>query len=148
MVAADILTLRRQGNQHHYQANPDCPLFQELRSIVRKTFGIADVLHKALESLADRIVWSFVFGSIASGKDSATSDIDLILIGDVSFAEAVTALHTAQETLSREVNPKVYRPSEWTRLIEQNDAFVNEVTRRPRLNVIGKWNEPGKPDRN
>ena len=142
MTAAEILVLRRQGNQRHYQANPDCPLFQELRGITRKTFGLTDVLKKALEPLTDRIEWAFVFGSIASGKDSARSDIDLMLIGDLSFAEAVTALHPAQEALSREVSPKVLRVNEWRRLLEENDAFIREVSQNPRLDVIGNWNRP------
>ena len=148
MVAAGILTLRRQGNQHHYQANPDCPIYQELLSIVRKTFGVVDVLRQALDPLADRIDWGFVFGSVASGKESANSDLDLMLIGDISFTEAVTALHSVQETLSREINPKVYRSDEWKQLLKEKEAFINEVLLKPRLDVIGKWDEPGESDRN
>ena len=148
MVAAGILTLRRQGNQHHYQANPDCPIYQELLSIVRKTFGVVDVLRQALDPLADRIDWGFVFGSVASGKESANSDLDLMLIGDISFAEAVTALHSVQETLSREINPKVYRSDEWKQLLKKKGAFINEVLLKPRLDVIGKWDEPGESGRN
>ena len=141
MTAAEILVLRRQGNQRHYQANPDCPLFQELRGITRKTFGLTDVLKKALEPLTDRIEWAFVFGSIASGKDSATSDIDLMLIGEISFAESVAALHPVQASLQREINPKVYHPDEWQHLVDQNDAFVSEVLANPRLEIMEKRNE-------
>lgn len=148
MVAAGILTLRRQGNQHHYQANPDCPIYDELMGIVRKTFGIADVLAQALAPVTDRVDLAFVFGSIASGKESANSDIDLMLIGDISFAEAVTAIHPAQETLSREINPKVYRRDEWQRLLKKRDAFIKEVLAKPRLDIIGKCNEPGESGRN
>jgi len=148
MVSARILTLRRQGNQHHYQANPDCPIYQELLSIVRKTFGVVDVLRKALEPLTDRIKWGFVFGSVASSKESTNSDVDLLLIGDISFAEAVTALQPVQETLSREINPKVYRLKEWKQLIKKNDAFTTEVLLKPRLDVIGQGNESGESDRN
>ena len=144
MTAAGILTLRRQGNQLHYQANPDCPLFQELRSITRKSFGIADVLKSVLEPLADRIMRAFVYGSIASGKDSATSDIDLMLIGDVGLTEAVTALYPAQSVLSREINPRVYSPAEWQDMLRQNDAFATEVLAKPRLDVLVKWNESKK----
>ena len=142
MVAAGILNLRRQGNQHHYRANPDCPIYNELRNIVRKTIGIVDALQEALVPLADHIEWAFVFGSVASGRDSVGSDIDLMLIGDLSFAEAVTALHPAQEALSREVSPKVFRVNEWRRLLEENDAFIREVSQNPRLDVIGNWNRP------
>lgn len=148
MEAAGILTLRRQGNQHHYQANPDCPIHRELLNIVRKTFGVVDVLKQALEPLADHITWGFVFGSVASGNESANSDIDLMLIGDAGFVEAVVALHPAQESLSREINPKVYRSDEWKRLLQASDAFINEVLLKPRLDVIRNWNEPGEFDRN
>ena len=147
MVAAGILTLRRQGNQHHYQANSDCPVYQELMGIVRKTFGIVDELSRALEPLADHIEWGFVYGSVASGKESASSDIDLVLIGDRGFTQAATALHPAQGTLSREINPKVYRSDEWRLLLKKNDAFTREVLQRPRLDVIGNWNESAKSDR-
>lgn len=148
MTEAGLLSSRRQGNQRHYQANSDCPIYNELRGIVRKTIGVVDVLNEALAPVAGSIVWGFVFGSVASGKDSTGSDIDLMLIGDLSFAEAVTALHPAQEALSREVNPKVFRADEWQRLLKENDAFIREVSRKPRLDVIGKWNESGKSDRN
>ena len=148
MVAVGILTLRRQGNQHHYQANPDCPIYQELLTVVRKTIGVVDVLRQALDPLAHRIAWAFVFGSVASGRESANSDIDLMLIGTASFAEAVVALHPAQESLSREINPKVYRSDEWKRLLKENDAFLNEVLTNPRLDVVRNWDEPGKFDRN
>ena len=141
MTAAEILVLCRQGNQRHYQANPDCLLFQELRGITRKTFGLADVLKKALEPLTDRIEWAFVFGSIASGKDSATSDIDLMLIGEIGFAEALAALHPVQASLQREINPRVYHPDEWRDLVDQNDAFVSEVLAKPRLEIMEKQNE-------
>lgn len=141
MTAAEILVLRRQGNQRHYQANPDCPLFQELRGITRKTFGLTDVLKKALEPLTDRIEWAFVFGSIASGKDSATSDIDLMLIGEIGFAEAVAALHPVQASLQREINPRVYHPDEWRDLVDQNDAFVSEILAKPRLEIMENRNE-------
>lgn len=147
MVAAGILTLRRQGNQHHYQANPDCPIYQELMGIVRKTFGIVDELSKALEPLAEHIEWAFVFGSVASGKESANSDIDLMLIGDIGFAEAATALHSAQEILSREISPRVYRSDEWSLLLKKKDAFIREVLQKPRLDIIGNWNESAESDR-
>lgn len=94
--------------------------------------------------LAIRIDWAFVFGSIASGKESANSDVDLMLIGDISFAEVVTALHPAQETLSREINPKVYRRDEWQQLLKNREAFIKEVLAKPRLDIIGKWNELGE----
>lgn len=143
MVAAGILTKQPQGNQLHYQANSSCPIYQELLGIVRKTFGIVDVLKLALEPVGAEIDWAFVFGSVASGKETSASDIDLMIIGNVNFADAVNALYPAQETLRREINPKIYCKQEWKRLAKKKDAFIKEVLSKPRMDVIGDGNGLG-----
>ena len=143
MLAAGILSMTRIGNQHHYQANPQCPIYGELLGIVKKTFGMTEVIRRALEPLAEKIERAFIFGSVASGKEGAASDIDLLIISEVGFAEVVRALYPVQETLGREVNPKIYRREEWTRMMDAKDAFVTEVMTKPRLDVIGGDDEPG-----
>lgn len=143
MVAAGILSMTRIGNQHHYQANPECPVYQELLGIVKKTFGVADVINLALSPLAAHIVRAFIFGSVASGKETSTSDIDLMIIGDVGFAEVASALYPVQQTLGREVNPKIYREKEWNQMLKNEDAFIKEVLEKPRMDVMGGANEPG-----
>ena len=71
MRAAGILRMARVGNQHHYQADPRCPIYAELIGIVKKTVGVTEPIRAALKLVADRIVWAFIFGSVASGKESA-----------------------------------------------------------------------------
>lgn len=143
MLASGILRMTRIGNQHHYQANPQCPIYGELIGIVKKTFGVTEVIRQALEPLAGKIEWAFVFGSVASGKETATSDIDLLIIGEAGFAEVVGALYPVQETLGREVNPKIYRKEEWTRMKTAKDAFITEVLAKPRMDVIGSGDGSG-----
>lgn len=142
MRTAGIVTMTRTGNQHHYQANPQCPIYAELAGIVRKTFGVAGVIRQALAPLEDRISRAFVFGSVASGKETAASDIDLLIVGDVGFADAVKVLHPLQEVLGREINPKIYTPHEWQQLQKDNDSFIREVLTKPQLDVIGGKDEP------
>lgn len=137
MLAAGILSMTRIGNQHHYQANPQCPIYGELLGIVKKTFGVTEVIRRALEPLAGKIDRAFIFGSVASGKEGAASDIDLLIIGTAGFADVVSALYPVQETLGREVNPKIYRREEWARMETMKDAFVMEIMTKPRLDVIG-----------
>jgi len=144
MLAAGIISMTRVGNQHHYQANPECPLYHELISIVKKTVGLTSPIHEALSSLVEQIDWAFVFGSVASGKETANSDIDLMIIGNVGFAEVVTILYPVQETLAREINPKIYRRQEWIQMLESKDAFIMEVLSKPKMDVIGEGNEFGK----
>ena len=143
MVAAGILSLTRIGNQHHYQADPACPIYHELLGIVKKTFGVVDVINLALAPLAGHIDWAFIFGSVASGKETSASDIDLMIIGDVGFSKAVTALYSVQQTLGREINPKIYSKKEWIKMRKNNDAFIKEVLAKERMDVMGDGNELG-----
>ena len=137
LAEAGVLNLERVGNQAHYSANRACPIFEELASIVRKTSGLAEALAVGLEPLADQIEVALVFGSMASGKANAGSDIDLLLIGGASFADAVAKLHPLQETLGREINPKLYTRAEWASLVTKKSAFVRDVLGKPRVFVIG-----------
>ncbi|MEH6503335.1 MAG: nucleotidyltransferase domain-containing protein [Cycloclasticus sp.] len=141
MVSAGILSMTKIGNQHHYQAEPECPIFQELLGIAKKTFGVADVIRQALSPLSADIERAFVFGSMASGKETSASDIDLLIIGNVGYSEAVNALYFVQETLGREINPKIYRIEEWTQMINNKDGFIQEVLSKPQLDVMGGGNE-------
>ncbi|MHB1587838.1 MAG: nucleotidyltransferase domain-containing protein [Acidiferrobacteraceae bacterium] len=88
LVKAGVVNAQKVGNQAHYSANRDCPVFDELASILRKTSGLTDVLAEALLPLADQIEVAFVFRSVANGKARSESDIDVMVIGDVSFASA------------------------------------------------------------
>ena len=143
MLAAGIISMTKIGNQHHYQANPDCPIYLELLGIVKKTFGVSGVISLALSPLAKRIDWAFIFGSVASGKETSTSDIDLMIIGDVGFTEVVSDLYPIQETLGREINPKIYSKEEWIRMRKNKDAFIKDVLAKPRMVVTGDADELG-----
>jgi predicted nucleotidyltransferase len=112
-------------------------VFPELRSIFAKTAGLADVLREALAPLADRGLVAFVFGSAARGELRATSDIDLVIVGDVEFATVVAALAQAQEQLRRDVNPSVYPPAEFRDKLARGHHFLTAVLREPRVFIIG-----------
>ncbi|HUX82055.1 MAG TPA: nucleotidyltransferase domain-containing protein [Halothiobacillus sp.] len=138
LVKAGVITVQKVGNQSHYSANPDCPVFDELASILRKTSGLTDVLADALLPLADQIEVAFIFGSVASGKARSESDIDLMVIGDVSFKAVVTALYSLQERLGRELNPKVYSRMEWRNLVAENGTFIRDIQKKPMLFIMGR----------
>ena len=132
-----LLTVKKVGNQNHYQANRECPIYEDLSNVLRKTSGLSDVLIAALLPLSKKLQSAFVFGSVASGQVNAKSDIDLMLIGDVSYAEVVPLLHLLQEQLGREINPKIYADKEWNKLMQDNGAFVHDVLSKPKLFIIG-----------
>ena len=136
MHAAGIVTAERVGNQLRFRADLACPLFPELQGIVRKTVGLADVLREALAPLVPRIERAFVFGSIASGTAGPRSDIDLMVVGDVDFADVVTAVHGFEQRLGRPVNPVVLDAAAWKKRRKES-AFIARVLSGPVVPLIG-----------
>ena len=143
LAKAGVLEKSSQGNQVSYQANRNCLIFEELSSILRKTSGIADSVREALEPLEDSIDVALIFGSIASGKATSDSDIDLLIVGNAGVAETVKALYPTQEILGREINPKLYSTKEWQAARKENSAFIREILEKPVIRIMGEINEPG-----
>ncbi len=135
---ATLVTVRRQGNQKHYQANRDAPIFAELRGIVLKTFGVVDVLRAALQSLLPTIELAFVYGSLAKGSERADSDIDLMVIGEVSSNGALLeALAPASAQLGRTINPTLYTQEEFAQRVMDGKSFILRVLEQPKIFVKG-----------
>lgn len=144
LESAGLVTARKIGNQKHYQANRTAAIFEELRGIVLKTVGLADVLREAIAPLQEQVELAFIFGSIAQGKERVTSDVDVMVIGDVSFDEVVHALYSTQESLGREVNPVVMSASEFSGNILQGDRFVSRIVKEPKIFLKGDSDDLGK----
>jgi len=137
LVEADLVTRTQQGRQVYFQANPASPIFAELKSLLVKTAGVADVLRETLAPLAASISIAFVYGSVARGEERRASDVDLLVIGDASFAAVTQALAPAQRRLSREVNPTVYTPDEFRQKLAAGHHFLRSVTAREKLFLFG-----------
>lgn len=133
---AGLVKATRSGNQRRYQANPESPIFLELQGIVRKTSGLAGVLRDALKPLAQRIEQAFVFGSVARGEPGPRSDVDLMVVGKVTFAEVVDAVYPLHERLAREVNPIVITAKEF-RSRAKDPGFIARVMSGPRIMLFG-----------
>jgi predicted nucleotidyltransferase len=138
LSAAGLLTVSKQGNQKHYQANANAPVFAELRSLVLKTMGLADVLRAALAPLAAQIDAAFIYGSVARQQDTAHSDVDVMIVSStLAYGEVFGALESATVTLGRNVNPTLYTSADWTKRIEQDSAFVTRVWQQPKIWLLG-----------
>ena len=138
LAQSGLVTARAVGNQKHYQANPEAPIYAELCGIVQKTVGLAEPLREALAPLAARIRAAFVYGSIAGRADTAASDIDLMLISDdLAYPDLYAALEALSQRLGRTVNPTIYTPQELARRVKRRDAFATRVLAQPKLWLIG-----------
>jgi predicted nucleotidyltransferase len=138
LEAASLITAKKIGNQKHYQANHEAPIFAELRGIVLKTFGVADVLRTALQALWPQIELAFVYGSIAKGSEHAGSDIDLMVVGELaSNTQLLTALQSAQTQLGRVINPTLYSHDEFKQRVSEGRSFIMRVLEQPKIFVKG-----------
>jgi hypothetical protein len=138
LLASGLVTAGIIGNQKHYQANRAAPVFDELRSLAFKTFGVADVLRAALAPLASRIRVAFVHGPVAAGTDTAASEVDVMVLSDyLRYADVIAALGPAEKSLGRAVNPSIYGRVEFLRRGAEEGGFLGRAMEGPRLLLIG-----------
>ena len=142
LTAAGILVRTVEGRQTYYQANRACPVFDELHGLIRKTSGVAHVLKDGLAALAGKIQLAFIYGSLATGGETAASDVDVMVVGEgISLQDVVSAFTEAQRELRREVNPSVYRTEEFCRKLAGGHHFLSSVVAGPKIFLIGDEGE-------
>lgn len=139
LVELELLTTTLDGNRRYYEANQANPIYPELHSIVLKTSGLNDVLTEALQNR--KITYAFVFGSVASSSESASSDVDLMIIGHATHRELASDLRTASEKITREINPHFFEEAEFFDRLASKDHFLSNVISNPNLFIIGDEHE-------
>lgn len=137
LVEAGLVEATRSGNRVYYRANRSHPAFDDLRGLVLKTVGIGDALREQLGKLRGKVRIAFVYGSVARGDETASSDIDLMLVGDLSGREVAAALAPVRKMLNREINPTIYSPREFRKRVNQHHPFVRAVVKEPKLFLLG-----------
>ena len=138
LESAGLASVQMHGNQKHYQANADSPLFDEICSIVRKTVGLEEPLKAVMESLAGTIHLALIYGSVAKQADSSASDIDLLIVADeLTLEEVYAALSPAEESLGRNVNPTLYTSEEFEQRRTRGNAFLQRVLDGPVIVLSG-----------
>jgi predicted nucleotidyltransferase len=143
LASSGLVTVTRIGKRKHYQANPESPVFDELRSLVRKTVAMADPIRQALVALADQILLALVYGSVAKGIATAASDIDLLIVADqVTLEDVYSALAPAEADLHRKINPTLYTSSEFADRKASGNAFLTRVLDGEHLVLMEKHDEP------
>jgi predicted nucleotidyltransferase len=135
LVKAGLVTRKTVGHQTFYNANKASPVFEEMRSLVAKTVGVHDVLVEALRPLEAKISLAFIYGSMARSRESTESDVDLMIVGKVDFADVLEHLAQAQKSLNREINPTVYSTREFLRKMREN--FLKTILKEKKIFLIG-----------
>ena len=140
LTNSGLVTVRMVGNQKHYQANAESPIFNELRSIIQKTVGLAEPLREALQMMSGRVTAAFVYGSVAKKTDTASSDIDLMVISDeLSYRGALHGLGGSEQcSTGRPVNPTILSRDEFRQRIAKQESFLTRVIEQPKIWLVGE----------
>ena len=146
LLQLDLVTRRQEGNRVYYQANKQHPLYPDIRNVVLKTSGLVSLLHNALvQNLSIRV--AFIFGSFARSDEKGESDVDLMVIGDLTLREVTALLSGVSEKISREINPHVLRVEEFVERKTRGEHFISQVLKSPKIFIIGSENDLGKMGR-
>lgn len=137
LVAADIASRDEGGGLVTYRANPRCPIFEALRTIVEKTSGIDDLVREALRPATGKIRFAFIYGSIAKGVNRARSDLDLLLVGSIEFPDLVRLLAPVEDRIGREISPRLFSEKEFRQRLKRRDRFLTAVMEGPRIALLG-----------
>jgi len=141
LTEAGLIRRTRSGRQVYFQANPESPVFPELKSLIAKTVGVGDALRRALAPMKPLIRVALIYGSAARGEEKPGSDIDLLIVGDVSFSDLVLHLQVPQNALGREINPTVYSIAEFQSRLRERHHFVTSVIDEKKIFVFGDEDE-------
>jgi predicted nucleotidyltransferase/predicted transcriptional regulator len=135
LLRMQLVEAQKSGNRLYYRANKGHPLYPDIRNMVLKTAGMVDILRDALDKEAVKI--AFVFGSVASNQEGATSDVDLMVIGDVGLRTLSSWLSEISEQIGREVNPHVINETEFRQRKRSHDHFITRVLEAEKLFIKG-----------
>ena len=137
-ASSGLVSVSPIGRQKHYQANPDCPVFEEMSGIVRKTLALAEPIRRVLEPLAARVEFALVYGSVAEGTETAGSDIDLLVVADgVMLEELYEALSPVETGLARRISPTLYTSREFEERRAAGNPFLTNVLAGEHVILIG-----------
>ena len=138
LAGAGLVTVRTIGSQKHYQANGASPVFAELQGIVQKTFGLAEPLRSVLAPLAKQITAAFVYGSVAKKADTASSDVDLMVVSDeLAYGDLFAALERVSSAIGRTVNPTILTRKELAKRVKAQESFITRVLAQSKTWIIG-----------
>ena len=133
-----LVTATAIGNQKHYQANPDSPLFEELTGIVKKTVGLKQPLLGVLAPIENKIDLAFIYGSVANANDTSSSDIDLFIVSDeLALADVFSVLIPLEAQLGRQISPTLYSSKEFSDKRKTKKGFLVKVLSAPVIELIG-----------
>jgi predicted nucleotidyltransferase len=137
LAESDLLETRKDGNRVYYKANISHPIVPDLQSLLIKTIGVTEAIRSALEKFMPKIKTAFIYGSVARAKELSTSDVDIMVIGNVKLADLAINLRKVESTIGREINPVLYTPDEFSEKQKGRDSFLKTVVKNKKIFLKG-----------
>jgi len=141
LLEVGILVEEKSGNQRLYRINRKCPIYSELKMLILKTVGVADELRKTLEPLKNKMKMAYIYGSFASGTFTSESDIDLLVVGDLSLKTVISAISETGRKLSRVINSTVISPEKYEKERREQNSFINRIDTNQKIILFGDEND-------
>jgi len=135
-----LLSSRNEGNLKYFSLNKGFVIYEELKSIFMKTKGAVGILREAV-STKRHIDYAFIYGSFATGEERAESDIDVMVIGEISLEEVLRLIRGPEEKLSREINVSLYDLQEMRKRVKNRNPFIMEVLEGSKIMLVGDEDE-------
>lgn len=132
----DLLSSSVEGNQKRYILKNEFPLYDELRNIFIKTTGLSDLIRDSLH-LIKKIEFAFIYGSFATGDETSQSDVDLMIVGNVSDIIINKSIKEVEKQINRMINYSIYSKGEIEKRISANDNFIKTILEAPIILIIG-----------
>jgi predicted nucleotidyltransferase len=130
-----LLQSEVEGRQRYYSINPEYAYLKPLFTMLQGSVGLVPTLALRLKAV-EGIDSAYIYGSIAKNEADASSDIDLLILGEPRQAALALEISRAEKALKREVNYTVLKPRELEKKLRARDAFIGDIWRGKRIAVI------------
>jgi len=135
--AAGLVLKDKRGLQVFYRANAEASVFDDLRNLVTRTFGVSDVVADMLKPFAANITAAFIYGSVAKRSDTANSDVDVLIVGRVRLSDFAERLSQAEQRLRRSISPVIYSRKDFVEKSKSRNHFLTAVLAGPKIHLVG-----------
>ncbi len=133
---AGLVKSRREGNLKYYSLVQDFPFYPELKKIIYATVGLGDYLSAKFKE-PQQIELAFIYGSVAKNGETAKSDIDLFVVGEIDESELHSLVSQVESDIRRNINYVLMSRDEFQKRLSEGESFVKRVMKEDKIILKG-----------
>lgn len=129
-----VRRVQNDGLPRYYAA--DDPALAPLVVLMQQDSALVRTLRDFLAAI-EGVQAAVIFGSQARGQEGAGSDIDVLVLGEVSELRLNTRLKPIGRLLGRPVHATVSSVQDFKKQLKAGESFATEIMRGPRIALTG-----------